>query len=44
MRKEADKAKVELAVFREFIAASKLSIDPDSLRKGNPDQGESDII
>lgn len=44
MRTEADKAIVELSVFREFIAASKLSIDPASVRKGNPDQGEPDIL
>lgn len=44
MRTEADKAMVELSVFREFVVASGLSIDPASVRKGDPNGGEPDIL
>ncbi|MGB0132575.1 MAG: hypothetical protein WBP53_01920 [Dokdonella sp.] len=44
MRTEADKAEVELAVFRRFIELARLPLDAGSERKGNADTGEPDVI
>lgn len=44
LHNEQDKAEIELAVFREFLLASGLAIDPGSLRKGNPNDGEPDVL
>jgi hypothetical protein len=44
MTSEQDKAEVELAIFRSFVAAAGLSVDPGSERKGVADYREPDII
>ena len=44
MRNEQDKARVEKGVFREFAKRAGLRLVPQSIRKGDPDQGEPDIL
>jgi hypothetical protein len=44
MRTEDDKARTEIAVFREFATRCQLPIVQDSIRKGDPNSSEPDIL
>mgnify|MGYP001555753577 CR=1 FL=1 len=44
MKTDSEKATVELAIFREFAKAANLDVVESSIRKGNADLGEPDVI
>jgi len=44
MRTEDDKARVEIAVFREFADRRQIPVVPGSIQKGDANRGEPDIL
>jgi len=44
MNREDEKAEYEKDVFYEFLGRSKLEIDRDSVKNGDPNQQEPDLL